>query len=379
MFTSRLFIAIAGAVVAAASFAADLQAQGCVASRMNAPSGPVDPQGNGYYLADGKWQAIIGYRHFESHRHFVGSVEQSADNVANGTAERDRSTTEVVNHVSIPELVASYGLSDRLSLNVDVPIFIATRLIPGNVFKVFRNIDGAPDQNTSAHGIGDVNLMGRYWIADPSHHSVQNLAVGFGFKLPTGRKDVTDSVTTISATGAAPVTKVSPVDQSIQPGDGGFGFVTEVQGFKSFGKATAFVTGSYLFNPRETNGVLTGRKPSEAVMSVADQYGARLGVGYAASHKLGISLAARLEGVPVHDALGGSEGFRRPGYSIGIEPGLSYSFRNSSVSLSVPYLIRRVRPQNVPDIEDSAAQGKHVQGDAAFADYIIVGSFTKRF
>ena len=60
-----------------------------------------------YNLAKGKWQTAFGYRQFRSFRHFVGSVEQNADNVANGTAERDRAGSNVINHVYQPTIGAS--------------------------------------------------------------------------------------------------------------------------------------------------------------------------------------------------------------------------------------------------------------------------------
>jgi hypothetical protein len=373
------------AVVGAAALALMLAqagtagAQGCVASRMNAPgscaahmgeSGTRDTDGTSYYLPQGRWQTSFGYRWFRSHRHFVGSVEQ------NGVppAERDRSANEVINHVHIPDLALSYGLADRLSLNLDVPVLIARRKNPGNATR--------PLQRTDARGIGDVNLLARYWVGSPTGHSPQNLSLGLGFKLPTGQKDVEDEVLVQNATTRLLEPVMRPVDQSIQPGDGGFGVVGELQGFKGIGEATFYGSASYLLNPRETNGVPTNRgRENEAIMSVSDQYAARVGVGAPVpfARKVGLSLSARLEGVPVHDLVGGSEGFRRPGYSIGVEPGISYTWKRNAISASVPYLVRRVRPQSVPDIEQSALTGTHVQGDAAFADYIVVVGFSRRF
>jgi len=371
-------IALAPAIGLLLAGTPNAYAQGCVASRVNAPNGAMDPEGEGYFLAKGQWQASLGYRYFHSHRHFVGSIEQDGG----PEAERDRRNTAVENRVHLPELSLSYGLSDRLSLSAALPILLAQRKIPGTIFSESRCIEGAPDQITHGDGIGDLNLVGRYWVAKPSPHNTQNLEIGLGIKLPTGQDDVTDSVTTIAATGADPQTTIRTVDQSIQPGDGGFGLIAELQAFKVFGSVTAFATGEYLANPRETNGVPTGRsRVTEAIMSVSDQYGARVGVGMAAPfhHALGLSLAARLEGVPVRDVLGGSAGFRRPGYSLGIEPGISYTWQRYSFSLSVPYLVRRVRPQSVSDEIESDARGEHVQGDAAFADYIIVMGFSRRF
>ncbi|HEV7501567.1 MAG TPA: transporter, partial [Vicinamibacteria bacterium] len=94
---------------------------------------------------------------------------------------------------------------------------------------------------------------------------------------------------------------------------------------------------------------------------------------------LGLSLSARLEGVPSSDLFGSSAGFRRPGYSIGIEPGLSYSFKKTAFSVSVPWLVRRDRTQSYADKLATVATGKFVNGDAAFADYIVIAGFSRRF
>ena len=37
-----------------------------------------------------------------------------------------------------------------------------------------------------------------------------------------------------------------------------------------------------------------------------------------------VALGGRLEGIPVHDLVGGSEGFRRPGYIVSAEPQRNY-------------------------------------------------------
>jgi hypothetical protein len=357
----------------------ELHAQGCVASRMNAPtcgshksmiSGAMDTDGTSYYIPTGTWQAAFGYRWFRSHRHFVGSVEQ------NGVppAERDRSGNEVINHTHIPDLTLSRGLTNRLSLTADLPILIARRKNPPNATR--------PLWRTDSHGIGDLNVMGRYWVGNPASPAPQNLSIGLGLKLPTGNKSVEDDVLVQNSATRAMESVMRPVDQSIQPGDGGLGLLTEVQGFKGVGNATLYASASYLFNPREMNGVPTYRgRENEAIMSVADQYAARMGVSVTApfSNKVGLSLSARLEGVPASDLMGGSLGFRRPGYSIGIEPGMSYTWHRTALNVSVPWLVRRVRTQSVPDQLESEIRGTHVQGDAAFADYIVVVGVSRRF
>ncbi len=111
-------------------------------------------------------------------------------------------------------------------------------------------------------------------------------------------------------------------------------------------------------------------------MSVADQYIARAGVIVPVSEWRGLSVSfgGRLEGVPVRDIIGKSNGFRRPGYGISVEPGVNYVHKGRDIwSLSVPIAVSRNRRRSVTDIRDGRA------GDAAFADYLIVMGWSHRF
>jgi hypothetical protein len=357
-------------------------AQGCVASRMDAPSCSAPRSGAehdlmaSYNLPKGKWQSSLGYRWFRSHRHFVGSIEQNAENTAKGLAERDRASSEVINHTHIPVVGLTYGVTDRLSVSADLPYFHALRRSPGN--------SSRPSFVTGASGISDLNVMGRYWLGDPKHHAPQNLAFGLGFKLPTGNDRVEDDflVRVDPRTGVQTLSR-RPVDQSIQPGDGGFGFIAELQAFKGFGRVTAFASGNYLSNPKEQNDYLRdptnlNPDPTSAYNSIADQYAARLGLATSVG-KVGLSLAGRMEGVPSSDLIGGDMGRRRPGYSIAIEPGVSYVWKGTLASVSVPYLVRRVRTQNISDKLASERTGHKEIGDAAFADYVVIVGFSRRF
>jgi hypothetical protein len=330
-----------------------------------------------YNLGKGKWQTAFGYRHFRSFRHFVGSVEQNAENVAKGTAESDRAATNVINHVHQPSIGFSYGVTDRLSVSADLPYFHAHRRSPVG--------GGRPSFVTAASGISDVTVTARYWLGDPKKHSHQNLSVGLGFKLPTGNDRAEDDFLLRVVNGAR-ITEVRPVDQSIQPGDGGYGFVPELQAFKVFGRFVTFVSGSYLINPRETNdfnrsGPLASIDTSGAenhLLSIADQYAARVGVATSVK-KLGVNLGLRWEGTRGSDLIGGSRGRRRPGYTLGIDPGVAYSWKGNSVSVNVPYAIRRVRNQNYADKVESEETGHFENGDAAFADYAVLFKFSRRF
>jgi hypothetical protein len=358
------------------------QAQGCVASRMDvagcsAPRNGIENEHiESYNLPKGRWQASFGYRWFRSHRHFVGDVEQNAENVANGTAERDRAATEVINHVHIPDFAVTYGITDRFSLSADLPYFYAHRRSP---------VSGSrPSYVTRASGVSDLFVTGRYWVSNPAKRGSQNLSLGLGIKLPTGEDRAEDDFLVAMAPDGSRVTTRRPVDQSIQPGDGGVGIVAEVQAFKSFASVTAFASGSYLSNPREQNDWLRdptalNPDPTSAYLSIADQYAGRLGLGVPVGRRFAVSLAGRVEGVPSSDLIGGDMGRRRPGYSVAIEPGGSWAYKGHLVSLSVPYMVRRVRTQNISDKLATERTGRHVQGDAAFADFVVIVNYSRRF
>ncbi|MBR9999534.1 MAG: hypothetical protein KFF73_11210, partial [Cyclobacteriaceae bacterium] len=90
-------------------------------------------------------------------------------------------------------------------------------------------------------------------------------------------------------------------------------------------------------------------------------------------------LGGRMEGIPSSDLAGGSDGFRRPGYVISIEPGLSYSLGNFVAFVSVPIALERNRTQSYQDKKLTEATGDYRHGDAAFADYLVNASVSWRF
>lgn len=74
--------------------------------------------------------------------------------------------------------------------------------------------------------------------------------------------------------------------------------------------------------------------------------------------------------IPVRDLVGESDGFRRPGYVISVEPGISYMKGNVTGTLYFPIALIRNLTQSLTDIENSTPE-KEVHGNAAFADYLI--------
>jgi hypothetical protein len=309
-----------------------------------------------------RWRLSIGYRKQRSHRHFVGTVEQK---------EREEQETQIVNDYHLFDVNVAYEFTPRFNMSVSVPFLVASRTRPATLDRL-RGIQNAPDQVSHSIGFGDISVSGGMWVLDPARENrpKQNVYVGVGVKLPTGNEGVKDTVQT--PTGPREIV----VDQSIQLGDGGWGLTLNTEMYRDLGRVRLFASGLYLINPRNTNGVPTGRgRASEAIMSVADQYLARVGVSVPVPKKRNwtVSLFGRIEGVPARDLLGKSDGFRRPGYAISIEPGVIYRRARDVWSLSVPIAVKRNRVRSVPDIQD----GRH--GDAAFADYLITLGYSHIF
>ncbi len=342
-----------------------LSAQGCVAIRHFSSCTGAHPEDN--LLAKGQLMLNMNYRYFKSFRHFRGT-EEEPDRVANGT--------EVINHSHAWDFSVTYGLSDRWYASLVIPMVLNTRSSLYEHGREERNV-------TFSRGISDVRWNLGYWLVDPGSLPKGNIAVAVGMKLPTGNYNASDIFYNVGVEGSP---EVRPVDQSIQPGDGGFGITAELQFYRELSAGWFLYGGGfYLFNPRETNGTRTFRETlspileNEAIMSVPDQYSARLGFTHLFSEDFSASLGARFDAVPVKDLIGGSEGFRRPGNVLAIEPGITYSSGNLIMSLTVPVAVRRERPQSVTDMETEELTGIPRNGDAAFADYVINAGITYRF
>lgn len=333
--------------------------QGCVAIRGFSGTGANSLQGN-FNLQKGDLFLQNGYRYFKSFRHFRGDHEE---------AYRLEQGTEVINHSHFIDVSLNYGISDRLFASVTLPLVFHNRS------SMYEHGGNPPNglgerHETSSSGLSDMRLGVGYWLIDPAKSKPYNYSVGLGLKLPTGKYDYTDTFYNQGDNRDQNIDGV--VDQSIQPGDGGTGVTLELQGFHTLSNRLQLSTNLfYLFNMTETNGVLTRRGTSE--FSSPDQYVARLGAFYQLSTITGLSsfLGGRIEGVPAEDLIGGSAGYRRPGYVVSVEPGFNYSNKNMNISMTVPVALIRNRTQSYQDKQRTADTGVYAHGDAAFADYVV--------
>ena len=369
-------------------------AQGCVAVRQMGGVGTLSCSHSksndmAYNLNKGNFQVGTNYRYFHSWRHFIGREEQpqrqntgggiGADGVDHGNA------VNIYSHAV--DLNLSYGLTSRLQLNMTIPYVHNER---SQVLRQTAPVKDTFRYSVFAHGLGDIRFGANYWLLNPDKALKGNLNIGIGIKLNTGSHSKENLAPQANGTK-----RIAVMDQAIQPGDGGVGFSIELQGFRKIYKNLyGFANGYYLFNPKESNG--TAKSAPKAglegyeIYASPDQYFARAGILMLVlkNKNLSLSLAARWEGIPAYDAFGGQVAYRRPGYVVAVEPGVSYRTGQHSFSLFVPYNFIKNRIQSAADLADQKLQNSkiaepskyvHVQGDAAFADYSINLGYTYRF
>jgi hypothetical protein len=334
------------AVLAMAVSAPMAHAQGCVVSRSNGETG--GPESEGGYLMAGDMDFSVGYRHQFSFRHFIGPTEQT-QRIAQGT--------EVENKINLENVSLTYQLTSRFSVTANMPILAASR--HSNNTSTFQLADG----------IGDTSFMVSGWVWNPKENHRGNVQFGLGLQIPTGNNDVT---TLING-------KQTYDDYSIQPGNGGYGIIFQWAGFKNVKGTQLYFNGSYLATPQNTNNILrsatAANQPLTQYSSISDQFLLEAGIAVPVRKVTGLTLTfgPRFEGVPANDLIGDSLGFRRPGFALSIEPGFQYYRHGHAFSVSIGKAMYRDRTKSVPDV----MLGGH--GDAAFADYVWLASYSFRF
>jgi len=83
-------------------------------------------------------------------------------------------------------------------------------------------------------------------MLDPKKSNKGNIQLGLGIKLPTGNYNYQDFFYK-----KADSMILAPIDQSIQPGDGGTGFSIELNSFYNIShKVGVYGSFFYLLNPR---------------------------------------------------------------------------------------------------------------------------------
>ena len=352
-FVVSAVVVVAG-LMASASPAA---AQGCILLRQTSPAfgtnGSPDQE-------VGTFQLTFTGRTSTANQHYNGTVYQ---------AQRQALDTYVVNQQHSVTATLSYQWKPRVSVNVGVPWIVANWGIPSP-----QSAGESARANQNTRGLGDVTTLARVSLLSPSAGHSWNMMFGGGVKLPTGNYKATDVFP--DSTGVASTNLERHTDISTQPGDGGWGMIMDLQGFKAMGRMMVFGSGTYLLNPRNV-GALKNRTlaaaPDSTLLSdyntVSDQYVVRLGGEASLFKGIGFSMAWRLEGVPRYDLIGRSDGFRRPGMEMYYEPALTYTVGRQTISFNLPigyYFNRKPNPYT------------NAAGDSTFPKYVAIATYSTR-
>jgi hypothetical protein len=325
-------------------------AQGCEPIRFTSP---IDLGGEGKpYLPAHEWELSLGYRRLVSNEFFVGT-EQNSQAAPGGSSPIFRIHTFVAS--------VGYSISDRFRLRASLPVSSAT---------LTRTWADKAVHQQRATGIGDASLTGDYWLFEPATHRGGNISAGLGVKAPTGSHTVGSKFYT--ATGAVDF----PADQTIQPGDGGWGVLLETQGYRQITeRSIAYASGLYMASPKSKSDVQQAPN-SGTYWSVPDVYSARLGGAFSVLPEQGLtlSLGGRVDGIPVHDLIGGGDDstVKRTSYVLFAEPGLSLTRGKGTFTLSVPYRLKVNRMKSELEQRTNGVNG------GGFAKYLIFAGYSLR-
>lgn len=347
--TSVLATALVAALLGTAQQAS---AQGCILLRQTSPlfgtTGSIDQE-------VGSWNVTFTGRTSTADIHYNGTVRQ---------VQRELEQTYVVNRQNSLTTTIAYQLSPRISLNAGIPFVEASWGIPSP-----RSGGPAARANENARGLGDITTLARFALLSPSTHRTWNLVIGGGVKLPTGNNAATD----VFPDGNGNNNLERHVDISVNPGDGGWGLIVDLQGYKMMGRFTTFGSGTWLSNPRDTGApsrgnLVTNTTPSN-INTVSDQFVFRAGTSVSITRHISASIAWRMEGVPRYDLIGASHGFRRPGVEMYWEPGVTVSSGRHAVSFNLPvgYYFNRFRNPYTGN-----------PGDSTFPEYVSIATYSMR-
>ena len=348
------FSVLAATLVASVlpGLAPEAAAQGCILLRQTAPMfGTTDSLGN----EAGTWNITFTGRNSTADHHYNGTVYQ---------VQRQTEQTYVVNRQNSMTATVSYQLTNRVSLNAGIPFVEASWGIPSP-----RAGGPATRANENARGIGDITTLARFAVVNPASGRSWNLMIGGGVKFPTGDSGATD----VFPDNQGLNNLERHVDISVNPGDGGWGVILDLQGYKQLGRFTTFGSGTWLANPRDTAAATRGTLVTATATNfntVSDQFLFRTGTAIALTEHISASIAWRMEGVPRYDVLGDSHGFRRPGVEMYWEPGVTFMSGRHSVSFNFPvgyYYNRFSNPYT-----KSA-------GDSTFPEYVNIATYSMRF
>jgi hypothetical protein len=298
------------------------------------------------------WQVQFSYQYANAHDFFVGRQRNDAAGPF-GVPPRRKVLTYDLNVL--------YSITNRFSVDLTVPYFSAT----GGSLQGTAQSHSYHEVHTA--GVGDLALGTDFLLTGATKSRRGWASIGLGVKAPTG----SDSATTLNYNFNPPVQR--PVDESGQAGAGGWVMLLRAQGAAEITeRLSAYGGGFYGVSLTEHTKVVQ----NNAFRAVPDTYSARAGVAWLLPSPQGFTVSAggRMFGITTRDLMnGGNLYFRRPGYEVYFEPGVSWASRTHAVSVTVPIRVAQNKRDSLLDI----SRKTHVGSD--FAPYLIIVSYTQRF
>ncbi len=356
----KKFTIISIATLLIANFA---KSQGCIIVRNVSGLGQYNLTSNSF--SSSSWQISINTRYFKAYRDYKGKVD----------LKTPPPNQNIIRSYSM-DFAVTKPLPKGWSLDLGFPISANSRTTNSE-----HGGPNTPRHTTSAYGMGDLQFTVFKWLLKPTDKQKGNIQIGLGIKFPTGdykkqgyfyRNDTTRILSTLNP--------------AIQLGDGGTGFITELNTFyyldskKNFSLYGNFY---YLINPADLNGTqYTMGKPQTAAnillgaydASVIDVFSIRAGANFNLK-SWAFSAGIRDEGAPVYDLIGKSDGIRRSGYTLSGEPGIIYKFKSATVYTYVPFLLSHEVKQSALDKIITRQTGVYTSGAGGSGDYqIFVGA-----
>ncbi|HTE12621.1 MAG TPA: hypothetical protein VK645_16680 [Chitinophagaceae bacterium] len=336
--------------------------QGCIPVRSINGFGQYNLTDNAFSTSS--WQLNITGRYFRSFRDFREKVDLKTP-----------PQNESVNEVYTLDLSLNKMFRNGWSVNMSLPLTSNSR-----TSSIEHGGPNATRHATRTFGAGDLRFTVYKWLLLPAVEQKFNVQLGLGIKLPTGDYKYQDYFYRNDTTKV-----LSGVNPSIQLGDGGTGFITELNTFYIFNKTISLYGNFYyLISPREQNGTgyTMGKTPTAVQVasgsvetSVPDVYSIRAGM-YINTGKLSFSAGIRDEGTPAYDLIGGSNGTRRAGYYLSVEPGILYKMKKITLYVYVPVVVDRKIKQNVPDKKTTEITHVYTVGPGGSANYELLAGIS---
>lgn len=251
---------------------------------------------------------------------------------------------------------ATLGVEHLFGLEYDLPHGIT---VVGEVpiVRTDQSREGGAAAGTmKAHGIGDLRLLARYWMA--SNAEGLRFSASLGVRLPTGKSDGK-----FLTKGGKTVTN----DLAAQAGTGNLAGILEVGGgaklSNRFGLGFA---ARYVFTPsattvsnfrHELSGVGPEKNSDSDAATARVTLNTALNTGHGPWSRVALSILTDIAWVPYDDLIGDTEGFRRAGPILLAGPGLSWMATDRlNVATAVPITLYRDVQQNGGNVQDWTIQ-----------------------